>query len=53
MKWGVFLFFAGMVIIMTSWVIIFLPETKGKDLENTFRTFQEHWYDLMLLYHPL
>ncbi|KAK9813801.1 hypothetical protein WJX73_010313 [Symbiochloris irregularis] len=42
MEWGVFLFFAGFVITMTLWTIFLLPETKGKDLENTFRTFQTH-----------
>lgn len=35
-------FFAGFVITMTLWTIFLLPETKGKDLENTFRTFQTH-----------
>lgn len=44
MEWGVFIFFAGMVAIMTAWVIIFLPETRGKDLENVFKLFQEHWF---------
>ena len=29
---------------MTLFVIFLLPETKGKDLENTFRTFQAHWF---------
>ena len=44
MKWGVFLFFAGIVVIMMLWTIFFLPETKGSDLENTFRLFQNHWF---------
>ena len=34
----------GIVVIMTLWTIIFLPETKGSDLENTFRLFQTHWF---------
>ena len=34
----------GMVLIMTLFVIILLPETKNKDLENTFRLFQLHWF---------
>lgn len=44
MHYGVFLFFAGVVLIMTLWVVFFLPETKGRDLESTFRAFQEHWF---------
>ena len=44
MSLAVFLFFFGMVLIMTTWVIVFLPETKGSDLENTFRLFQNHWF---------
>ena len=44
MHYGVFLFFAGVVLIMTLWAAFFLPETKGRDLESTFRAFQEHWF---------
>lgn len=41
---AVFLFFAGIVLVMGTWTILFLPETKGSDLENTFRLFQNHWF---------
>lgn len=34
MEWGVFLFFAAWVIIMTSYVAVMLPETKGLTLES-------------------
>ncbi|KAK9817756.1 hypothetical protein WJX72_001683 [[Myrmecia] bisecta] len=44
MKWGVFLFFAGMVVIMVLWTIFFLPETKGLAIEEVFRAFQKHWF---------
>ena len=29
MKWGIFLFFAGMVCLMSAFVLIVLPETQG------------------------
>lgn len=44
MEWGVFLFFAGFVIVMVLWVIFFLPETKGVPIEEVFRLFQSHWF---------
>ena len=44
MEYGVFFFFAFMVLMMTLFVIILLPETKNKDLENTYRLFQQHWF---------
>ncbi|EIE25408.1 general substrate transporter, partial [Coccomyxa subellipsoidea C-169] len=34
MEYGVFLFFAGWVLIMTTWVALCLPETKGIAVEN-------------------
>ena len=39
-KWGVWLFFAGLVAIMTAFVILLMPETRGISLEETFRAFQ-------------
>ena len=44
MEWGVFLFFAAIVLTMMLWTIFFLPETKGSSLENTFRLFGNNWF---------
>jgi sugar porter (SP) family MFS transporter len=44
MQWGVFLFFAGCVVLMMLWVIFLLPETKGLPIEDVFRLFQRHWF---------
>ena len=29
---------------MVAFVVLLLPETKGHDLEHTFRAFQHHWF---------
>ena len=34
----------GMVVAQSVCVLLFLPETRGKDLEATFRAFQHHWF---------
>lgn len=44
MKWGVFLFFAGFVIIATLFVIFFVPETKGLPVERVQYLFATHWF---------
>lgn len=44
MEWGVFLFFAAIVVIMVLWTIAFLPETKGMPNEKVFRLFGNHWF---------
>ena len=33
-----------MVVLQSACVLLFLPETRGKDLEATFRAFQHHWF---------
>ena len=43
-KWGIFMFFAGMVLIMTVVVAAFYPETKGLPIEETPHVFADHWY---------
>lgn len=34
MQYGVYLFFAGCVIVMTLWVAVWLPETRGVPVEH-------------------
>ncbi|GAB4821174.1 hypothetical protein N2152v2_008220 [Parachlorella kessleri] len=43
MRWGVFLFFAGWVVIMTFFVYFCLPETKGVPVETVPTMFARHW----------
>eukprot|EP00897_Mesotaenium_endlicherianum_P000951 jgi/Mesen1/10857/ME000093S10369 len=44
MRYGIFLFFAGWVIIMTLAVYFFLPETKNIPIEDIFLAFKAHWF---------
>ncbi|KAL4422990.1 hypothetical protein ABPG77_005470 [Micractinium sp. CCAP 211/92] len=44
MKWGVFIFFAGWVCLMTLFVAFFLPETKGVPVERIHVRFAKHWF---------
>ncbi|XP_031491249.1 sugar transport protein 5-like [Nymphaea colorata] len=43
-KYGIFLFYAGFIAIMTVFVAVFLPETKGVPLEAMDRVWEKHWY---------
>eukprot|EP00775_Hariotina_reticulata_P001911 gene1911-2244_t len=44
MKWGAFLFFAGFVVLMTIFVIIAVPETKGVPIEELSEVIlNKHW----------
>ncbi|KAM7255363.1 hypothetical protein ACFE04_020604 [Oxalis oulophora] len=44
MKFGLFLFFAFFVLIMTIFVYFFIPETKGIPIEEMSRVWRQHWY---------
>ncbi|XP_022749114.1 sugar transport protein 5-like [Durio zibethinus] len=43
-KYAVFLFYAAWVSIMTIFVGLFLPETKGIPLESMDQVWQKHWF---------
>ncbi|KAG7960184.1 hypothetical protein I3843_10G110600 [Carya illinoinensis] len=43
-KFGLFLFFAFFVLVMTIFVYFFLPETKGIPIEEMGRIWKTHWY---------
>ncbi|KAH7522340.1 sugar transport protein 13 [Ziziphus jujuba] len=44
-KWGIFLFFSGWVLIMSTFVLFLLPETKNIPIEEmTDRVWKQHWY---------
>ncbi|XP_078175387.1 sugar transport protein MST6-like [Carex rostrata] len=44
MKFGLFFFFAGWVVIMTMFIYIFLPETKGVPIEEMNLVWKQHWF---------
>ncbi|RDX77895.1 Sugar transport protein 7 [Mucuna pruriens] len=43
-KFGIFFFFAGWIIIMTIFVYLFLPETKGVPIEEMSFIWRRHWF---------
>ncbi|KAG6470128.1 sugar transport protein 7-like [Zingiber officinale] len=43
-KFGIFLFFAGWIIVMTIFVYFFLPETKGVPIEEMIFLWRKHWF---------
>ncbi|MCL7032047.1 hypothetical protein MKW94_004652 [Papaver nudicaule] len=44
MKFGLFFFFGVMVAIMTVFVYLFVPETKGIPIEEMSQVWKDHWY---------
>ncbi|CAK9181306.1 unnamed protein product [Ilex paraguariensis] len=44
LKFGLFLFFGFFVIVMTIFVYIFLPETKGIPIEEMVIVWKQHWF---------
>lgn len=49
LKFGIFLFFAAWIALMTLFVIFFLPETKGVPIEEMFLIWRKHWFWKKLL----
>lgn len=43
-KFGTFLFYAGWITVMTAFVVLFLPETKGVPLDSMHTVWEKHWY---------
>ncbi|KAL3724568.1 hypothetical protein ACJRO7_029700 [Eucalyptus globulus] len=44
MKFGLFIFFAFFVALMTAFIYFFLPETKNIPIEKMSQVWEEHWY---------
>lgn len=44
MKFGLFYFFGGWVVIMTTFVFFFLPETKNVPIEEMVLVWKRHWF---------
>ncbi|PNX92665.1 sugar transport protein 10-like [Trifolium pratense] len=44
LKFGLFFFFAGFVLIMTVFIALFLPETKNVPIEEMNKVWKSHWF---------
>ncbi|CAA0828920.1 Sugar transport protein 10 [Striga hermonthica] len=44
MLFGLFFFFAGWVVMMTTFVYFFVPETKNVPIEEMNRVWKSHWF---------
>lgn len=44
LKFGLFLFFAFFVVVMTIFVYLFLPETKNIPIEEMSMVWKQHWF---------
>ena len=44
MKAGIFFFFAAWLAVMTAFVYLLLPETKGVPIEQVGRVWRAHWF---------
>lgn len=44
LRYGIFLVFAGLIFIMSSFIFFLLPETKQVPIEEVYLLFQNHWF---------
>ncbi|KAL9440692.1 hypothetical protein AB3S75_019374 [Citrus x aurantiifolia] len=44
LKFGIFLVFGGLVVIMSAFIYFFLPETKQVPIEEIYLLFENHWF---------
>lgn len=44
LKFGLFLFFAFWVVVMTAFIYVFLPETKNIPIEDMVVVWKNHWF---------
>ncbi|XP_020576754.1 sugar transport protein 11-like [Phalaenopsis equestris] len=44
LKFGLFYFFGGWVMVMTAFIAFFLPETKGVPIEEMVLVWKAHWF---------
>ena len=44
MKAGIFFFFAAWLVVMTAFIFLLLPETKGLPIEQIGKLWGEHWF---------
>ncbi|KAL3514139.1 hypothetical protein ACH5RR_026856 [Cinchona calisaya] len=43
-KYGAFLFYAGWIAVMTIFIVLFMPETKGIPLNSMHQVWEKHWF---------
>ncbi|KAJ4752862.1 Sugar transport protein 5 [Rhynchospora pubera] len=43
-KYATFAYYAGWIVIMTTFIALFMPETKGVPLESMNAVWAQHWY---------
>lgn len=44
LKFGLFFLFAGFVLLMTIFIFVFLPETRGVPIEEMHMVWKQHWF---------
>ncbi|WOL11047.1 hypothetical protein Cni_G19808 [Canna indica] len=44
LRWGVFVLFAGLIVFMSLFIILLLPETKQVPIEEMSQLWEKHWY---------
>ncbi|CAN0922490.1 Sugar transport protein 14 [Linum grandiflorum] len=44
LRFGIFLLFAGLILIMTVFIALLLPETKQVPIEEVYLLFENHWF---------
>ncbi|PSS01910.1 Sugar transport protein [Actinidia chinensis var. chinensis] len=44
LKYGIFLLFAGLILIMSTFIFFLLPETKQVPIEEIHFLFEKHWF---------
>lgn len=44
LKFGLFFFFAGFVLIMTIFIVMFFPETNNVPIEEMNKVWKSHWF---------
>lgn len=49
LKFAIYLFFAAWIVVMTFFVLLFLPETKGVPIEEMVLIWRKHWFWKKLL----
>lgn len=43
-KYGAFLFYGGWILLMTVFIVIFMPETKGIPVDSMYQVWEKHWF---------
>ncbi|XVF34889.1 hypothetical protein REPUB_Repub18cG0097300 [Reevesia pubescens] len=44
LKYGIFLLFAGLILLMSSFIFFLLPETKQVPIEEVYLLWKNHWF---------